>query len=276
MSTPPTPEVSPDTKPYGVEFMAKFVLKGADAFGLVKRILSPKDPNDTPVTHYFDEVHKLARMRYPDVAKPELNGALPEQRLFVTLFGFNDSKSVNNLISKEIELRVKGMIGHFEKTVQPCKLEFGATEFGFTIKNHGDALDGTYCFVEVQIKFGLIFVISPEIMAEHLIDRSRTTRQAIVLSVPDLDGLDPTLEFVCQRKLTSRGIQYFVAPVAEFPSNDTLNRAVTLITSVFEPKIRMLQQMQRAARRARLPPGRCVAATGHSPANRRDADHDAE
>jgi hypothetical protein len=53
------------------------------------------------------------------------------------LFGFDESKAVNDIIGEMIT-RVNGLIGHFEKTVKSCKLEFSPTEIGFTVKNHAD------------------------------------------------------------------------------------------------------------------------------------------
>lgn len=253
----------------GVQFLAQLVVQNQDSFALVNAILSPADSNVMEVTHYIDQIKLLAAQHVSDVCNPVLNGSLPEQRLLVTFFGFEEAKRVDKLIANEIITRVKGFIGHLEETVKKCKLEFAPTEHGFTVKNFGDASNGTYCFAEVQIKLGAMFVITLVSMGKHLIDHSLTEEKKVVVKVPGMDGIDPDLEFRCSTKLSSRGLKYFVAPIADFPTNDNLNKAVTLITSIFEPSMDKLTQIQKETRAAKLKPCVCVlrAAGAHAKPN---------
>ncbi len=249
--------VPADFDVFGVRYLADFSLRGPEELTLAEKLVGVT--TETP--GYFKQLEALVSKRVVDAASPELHEAVPEQRLYVIFFGLKEYKTVDNFIANEMVERSMAFLNHFERRLRSFKVSVKMTSQGFAIRNNGTIDDNTYCFVEVQVRMGMIYLVTAEIMASHMIKDGSTTPETCVLKCHDVLGSDASIQhmFGGNRWSTRQGVKILGIAMDDFPCNKKLGKCVSFIANVFLAKINLIREKLRASRRARLAmrPCRC-------------------
>lgn len=242
---------------FGIKYLADFALRGPEEMDLTGKLVGVKAESPG----YFQKLEALVSKRVSDAASPELDNALPEQRLYVIFFGLKEYKTVDSFIVNEMIDRSTAFLDFFERRLRSFKVSVKLSPHGFNIRNSGTMEDDTYCFVQVQVRMGIIYLLTAEILATHMIEDASTTPEACVLKCHDVLGADPSIQYTFggNRWSTRQGVQILGIAMEDFPCNKKLGKAVSFIANVFLAKIDLIRDKLRASRRARLAlrPCRC-------------------